>query len=828
MSIRQKPTDLPPMSTPYSVLLEQRKDTLTTPLATKMAEIITEHVAQEPRSEQTLPPAATAKEIVLATTKAIRTEATIPEDIPIKERIGKIGLMWPRTHALNHPATPLLQEFSTKGCPADCGPNWTQAQIEAAIQHGPHKSARSKEARAALRAEAMTKVKQGFARIIKYKDIVRNNIPPQLKVSPAACIPHKSRKFRVILDLSFRLRYRDTYINSVNDTTTPQAPPEAMGQLGSCFRRLVATMAHNCDHEHPFYFSKLDIKDGFWRMVVANDQAWNFTYVLPSADGRDVDLPETELVVPDALQMGWCESPPFFCSASETARDVIQVLIDRQEALPFHKFEGKLMPTNLTETRPSRPISQLEVFVDDFIAATNKATRENFLHMSRCMLHGVHSIFPPSEVTLHGGGDSIAEKKLDKQEGRWATTKEILGWVVNGMDYTIQLPQDKVDKILNRLKKLKTFKKKIPRKLIYAIAGSLEHASFGIPGGAGLFSPIQQALKGSAQWIKVTTNLSTCFQDWGAIIKHMAKTPTHVQQLVKGLPDYVGFSDSCKIGTGGVWSSGCISIVPILWSLEWPEDIKQLFIDGILSINDLELAGMVLNWLALECLAPLLKFKHAALFGDNSSAVQWAFKLRASASEVAGRLLRLLGMRIHARKASHISALGIIGDNNLMADIISRAFKHGKYFHAHNKLTDYFNVHFPLPQNVSWMEFTFPTKLAQRVMSCLRGEQLTMGSLLRLPQIAKNTGKSGFAMLPPGSSIHTCSNVTKSTSSLSSELLLQGSGQASSVEDFKSKFRPLLKPSRPSQRPSVWLENPVPLKRQKMSTSSQLNASSKE
>ena len=95
-------------------------------------------------------------------------------------------------------------------------------------------------------------------------------------------------------------------------------------------------------------------------------------------------------------------------------------------------------------------------------------------------------------------------------------------------------------------------------------------------------------------------------------------------------------------------------------------------------INDLKLAGMVLNWLALECLAPVLKFKHAALFGDNSLAVYWAFKLQASASEVVGHLLRLLGMRIHAREASHVSALGIIGDKNLMADIVSRAFKKRK------------------------------------------------------------------------------------------------------------------------------------------------------
>ena len=488
MSITNLSTELPPMPTPYSVLMEPRQDTLPMTLATKMANLITDtakNTSQE-QEKQYLPPAATQKEIKLATKEAIRREPTIPEDLPIKEKIGKIGLMWPHTYALQHPAVPLLQKFSTTGCPTDCGPPWTKLQIEAAIRHGPHKSARSPAAKAALRAEALTKVQQGFAKIVKYKDIA-NDIPSQLKVSPAACIPHKSRQFRVILDLSFRLKYENTFVNAVNNTTRQQAPAEAMGPLGSCFRRLVATMADNYDQETPFYFAKLDVKDGFWRMVVAEDDAWNFAYVLPSTNPSQTDIMETELVVPAALQMGWCESPPFFCTASETARDVIQELMERPDGLPEHKFEHEMLPHDLKETCPPVPTLLLEVFVDDFIGATNDATHASFIHLSRCMLHGVHSIFPPAEVTTHGGGDSIAEKKLAKGEGRWETTKEILGWIVDGRAFTIQLPPDKIQKILTRLKKIRKYKRKIPRKLMYEIAGSLEHASYGIPGGAGLF-----------------------------------------------------------------------------------------------------------------------------------------------------------------------------------------------------------------------------------------------------------------------------------------------------------------------------------------------------
>ena len=215
-----------------------------------------------------MPAAQTKDEIIKSSKQAIKKEVTIPDDLPIKERIGKKGLMWPRTFALKHPAAPLLERYAQQGCPVDCGKNWSQDRIEAAIQHGPHRSARTPQARQALRQEALEKVKQGFAKIVRYGDI-KNNLPEQLKISPAACIPHKSRTYRVILDLSFRLRHNGEYMNSVNDTTVPQAPAEAMGQLGSCFRRLIATMATNYSEEHPFRFAKLDVKDGFWRMVVS-------------------------------------------------------------------------------------------------------------------------------------------------------------------------------------------------------------------------------------------------------------------------------------------------------------------------------------------------------------------------------------------------------------------------------------------------------------------------------------------------------------------------------------------------------------------------------
>jgi hypothetical protein len=98
-------------------------------------------------------------------------------------------------------------------------------------------------------------------------------------------------------------------------------------------------MAHNYDLDKPFKLAKTDIADGFWRLVVSKEDAWNFTYVLPSASST-TSIDDVELVVPTALQMGWRESPPFFCAATETARDVIEQLLTLPAgAIPPHALE---------------------------------------------------------------------------------------------------------------------------------------------------------------------------------------------------------------------------------------------------------------------------------------------------------------------------------------------------------------------------------------------------------------------------------------------------------------------------------------------------------
>ena len=104
--------------------------------------------------------------------------------------------------------------------------------------------ARSIESRTALRLKGHTKVQNGFVKILKYKTI-KDRLPPTLKVSLASSIPHKSRQYCLILDISFLLPINGKYLSLVNGATVKTDPQESMGKLGSTLKRLVAFMAEN-------------------------------------------------------------------------------------------------------------------------------------------------------------------------------------------------------------------------------------------------------------------------------------------------------------------------------------------------------------------------------------------------------------------------------------------------------------------------------------------------------------------------------------------------------------------------------------------------------
>ena len=111
--------------------------------------------------------------------------------------------------------------------------------------------------------------------------------------------------------------------------------------------------------------------------------------------------------------MGWYEYPSFFCAASETARDVIEALL-QEVSLTDPSFDNRMLDTLqdytihlLTDAAPF--INILEVSVDDFIGMTNNSAQDHLRHFTRTIIIGIHSVLPTTEVSGYLVQDPIFE-----------------------------------------------------------------------------------------------------------------------------------------------------------------------------------------------------------------------------------------------------------------------------------------------------------------------------------------------------------------------------------------------------------------------------------
>ena len=90
--------------------------------------------------------------------------------------------------------------YATVRCPTKTSKDWSTKNLEAAIEVGPHISAMGSEVIEQLQSEVAENESKGQAKIVLW-DNIKNDPPKALKISRIAMIPHKSRKFRAVLDL---------------------------------------------------------------------------------------------------------------------------------------------------------------------------------------------------------------------------------------------------------------------------------------------------------------------------------------------------------------------------------------------------------------------------------------------------------------------------------------------------------------------------------------------------------------------------------------------------------------------------------------------------
>jgi hypothetical protein len=126
-------------------------------------------------------------------------DRVLPPSADNKTRPPHRNAVCPAGLAMLHPAADTLQDWATFGCPTKTGQPWTQANLKEAIARGPHQSALTPEAIEHFAQEIKEKVKTNQARVVAW-DTIKGSPPTELKISPIAARPHKSKAFRSILD----------------------------------------------------------------------------------------------------------------------------------------------------------------------------------------------------------------------------------------------------------------------------------------------------------------------------------------------------------------------------------------------------------------------------------------------------------------------------------------------------------------------------------------------------------------------------------------------------------------------------------------------------
>jgi hypothetical protein len=564
--------------------------------------------------------------------------------------------------------------------------------------------------------------------------------------------------------------------------------------------------------EEHIHFSKVDLADGYWRMIVEESSRWNFAYVLPGPPGAPI-----QLVIPSALQMGWNESPAYFCSATETARDVAQAWIDRKTELPPHPMEPDTKPATAArrQTSGTSEYEMSAVYVDDFLVAAVEDRKGELLdRAARATLHAIHNVFPPPTADdAPGTKDPISVKKLLKGDAQWNTIKEVLGYELDGVARTIQLPQPKSEALLKELRKVLR-KQRIPLKRFRSLVGRLQHAARILPSAKAFFTPMNEALRGLPPFIGLSRHgdLRQALLDTGAMIQELARRPTHVSELVPQDFDFVGFCDASAFGAGGVWFSCNQTLPPSVWRLEFPADITAQVVsdknpDGVLTNSDLEMAGVILQFLALEQIVPDLRHIQVAIGCDNTPAVAWTQKMATHASSpVAYRLLRGLAMRQRSTRAAPPEVYHVAGDTNTLADVASRRIKDVPSFPSFVSnpaaFLSYFTSRFPLPQSPSWNIVHPDSNHCSNVISTLRGQRLELRRWMI--KSGPKVGTIGPGMREAPTLTPTSNQWASRTEPTSSLPLPPGFALDSSERAGQLDSSPWRKPFVTSRKPSSW------------------------
>jgi hypothetical protein len=277
--------------------------------------------------------------------------------------------------------------------------------------------------------------------------------------------------------------------------------------------------------------------------------------------------------------MGWVESPPLFCAVTESARDITQHLIDNRVCLPAHPLKDKISIKKVPmRVRTATPTKLLQVYVDDFCNAATQLLDGSHVPMIRqASIHGVHAVFLAPAVTGHQNGkDPLSNKKFEQGDGNFASTKDIIGFMFDGIKRTIQLPLINATAYICDTHCILR-QKSVPLKALQTLVGKLQHASIILPATRSFFTPINVAMKIETKVIGLgkASEIRAALEDLFLLLQLLGLRPTHVRELVADMPRYAGYHDAAAEGASRVWFWLAHEMQPVVWRLLFPYNVSD-------------------------------------------------------------------------------------------------------------------------------------------------------------------------------------------------------------------------------------------------------------
>ena len=192
--------------------------------------------------------------------------------------------------------------------------------------------------------------------------------------------------------------------------------------------------------------------------------------------------------------------------------------------------------------------------MDDFILLAQGGRRRR-RRLRRILFHCIDMVFrPPDAEDDELRKDPISLKKLRQGDGALETAKVVLGWLIDTVAGTIELPPARVERLRELLSSFPRRRKTCPKKDLLKLVGELRSMIIALPGGVGCLSWLQERVKATAtKRVYLNRQFHDAIDDFRWLAGDVCSRPTRIGEVVPEAPTEFGRVDASGRGMGGVW-----------------------------------------------------------------------------------------------------------------------------------------------------------------------------------------------------------------------------------------------------------------------------------